>query len=148
MNRYISQSTERAIYHRHISLCISPARPPKRSFIRVKYYNQCVRIHDILALVMEREMFDTFMSTLAQETNDALNDLLSNVPQDCGTQEQFPETIFQHHMGEFDVYFKKAMTGQYWSMYIHNGKQSAQGSDANSTYQRCRWLHQHTARND
>ena len=96
-------------------------------FIRGKYYNRCVRIHDILALVMERKIYDTFMSTLTQEMKDALNDLLSNVPQDCGTQEQFLETspIFQQHMGEFDVYLKKAMDGdlgptaQYWSMYVH-----------------------------
>ena len=51
-------------------------------FIRGKYYNPCVRIHDINDLVMEREMYDTFMSTLAQGTKDALNVLLSNVPQD------------------------------------------------------------------
>ena len=71
-------------------------------------------------------MYDTFMSTLFQEMKDTLNDL-SNVPQDCGTQEQFLETspIFQQHMGEFDVYLEKAMdgdlgpTGQYWSMYVH-----------------------------
>ena len=96
-------------------------------FIRGKYYNRCVRIHDILALVMERKMYDTFKSTLAQETKDALNDLLSNITQDCSTQEQFLEAspIFQQHMGEFDVYFKKAMNGdlgptaQYWSMYVH-----------------------------
>ena len=50
------------------------------SFIRGKYYNRCVRIHDIFALVMERKMYDTFMSTLTQEMKDALNDFLSNVP--------------------------------------------------------------------
>ena len=81
------------------------------SFIRGKYYNRCVRFHNIFSLVMERKMYDTFMSTLAQETKYALNDLHSNVTQDCGTQEQFLKTspIFKQHMGEFDVYFKKAM---------------------------------------
>ena len=47
------------------------------SFIRGKYYNRCVRIHDILALVMERKMYDTFMSTLTHEMKDAINDLSS-----------------------------------------------------------------------
>ena len=97
------------------------------SFIRGKYYNRCVGIHDILALVMEKKIYDTFMSTLTHEMKDALNDLLSNVPQDCGTQEQFLKTspIFQQHMGEFDMYLKKAIDGgigptvQYWSMYVH-----------------------------
>ena len=50
------------------------------SFIRGKYYNRCVRIHDIIALVMERKIDDTFMSTLTQEMKDVFNDLLSNVP--------------------------------------------------------------------
>ena len=59
------------------------------SFIRGKYYNRCVRIHEILALVMERKMYDTFMSTLTHVMKDALNDLLSNVPQDCRTQNSF-----------------------------------------------------------
>ena len=74
------------------------------SFFRGKYYNRCVRLHDILALVMERKMYHTFMSTLTHEMKDAINDLLSNVPQDCGTQEQFLKTspIFQQHMGEFE----------------------------------------------
>ena len=97
------------------------------SFIRGKYYNQCVRIHDILALVMERKMYDTFMSTLTHQMKYTLNDLLSNIPQDCGTQEQFLKTsqIFQQHMGEFDVYLKKTMDGdrgptvQYRSIYAH-----------------------------
>ena len=69
-------------------------------------------------------MYDSFMSTLTHEMKDVLNDLLSNVPQDCGTQEQFLETspIFQQHTVEFDVYLKKAMDGptvQYCSMYVH-----------------------------
>ena len=97
------------------------------SYIRCKYYNRCVRIHDILALVIERKMYDTFMSTLSHEMKDVLNDPLSNVHQDCGTQEQFLKTspIYQQHMGEVDVYLKKAMDGalgptvQYLSMYVH-----------------------------
>ena len=34
------------------------------SFIRGKYYNRCVQIHDILALGMERKLYDTFISFL------------------------------------------------------------------------------------
>jgi hypothetical protein len=82
-------------------------------FIRGKYYNSCVRIHDILALVMERKMYDSFLSTLDQERKDSLADLLANVPQDCSSQEQYLDAspIFQRHMAEFDVYFKRAING-------------------------------------
>ena len=67
----------------------------------------------MISLLSSWKMYDTFKSTLTQEMKDALNDLLSNVPQDCGTQEQFLEIslIFQQHMGEFDEYLKKAMDG-------------------------------------
>ena len=84
-------------------------------------------------------MYDTFMSTLTQEMKDALNNLLSNVHQDCGIQEQFLDTspIFQHHIGEFDVYLKKNNGWRTWPncpILEHAcpyGKQSAQGPNAN-----------------
>ena len=37
-------------------------------FIRGKYYNRCVRVHDILALAMERKLYESFKSTLPQES--------------------------------------------------------------------------------
>ena len=110
--------------------------------IRGKYYNRCVRIHDIISLVMERKMYDTFMSTLAQERKDALDDLISNVTQDCGTQEQFLETspIFKQHMGEFDVYecddLRPCPSFPILEHVCLYGKKSAQEPDASSTYQR------------
>ena len=94
-------------------------------------------------------MYDTFVSTLTHEIKDALNDLLSNVTQDCGTQEQFLKTspIFQQHTGGIPRVFEESDGWRSWpncqilELVCPYGKQIAQGPDANSTYQLCQWLH-------
>jgi hypothetical protein len=96
-------------------------------FIRGNYYNRCTRIHDILALVMERKWYENFLSTLAPECKDALDDFFASVPQDRSMQIHYLETspIFQEHMHEYDLYFTRAMNGdvgptaQYWTMYVY-----------------------------
>ncbi|KAJ8031889.1 hypothetical protein HOLleu_25241 [Holothuria leucospilota] len=95
-------------------------------FIRGKYYNRCVRIHDILALAMERKVYNSFKSTLTQEVQDAIEGLLAVVPQDLNAQEQFLNThpIFQDHMDQYELFLKDVMNGklgptaQYWSLYV------------------------------
>ena len=96
-------------------------------FIRGKYYNRCVRIHSILALVMERKLYERFLQTLPQEAKDDMKDVLAEVPEDIETQEQFLSShpLFMEHMQQFDLFFDKVMDGelgptaQYWSMYIY-----------------------------
>lgn len=96
-------------------------------FIRGIYYNRCVRIHDILALAMERKIYDSFKSTLKQERQAAINDLLADVPKDVDGQEQFLNThplFFQDHIDQYEQFFNDVMNGklgptaQYWSMYV------------------------------
>lgn len=95
-------------------------------FLRRKYYNRCVRIHDILALAMEKKLYDNFMSTLTQERQDTIKHLLVEVPPDVNAQEQFLNThpLFQDHMNQYELCFKDVLNGklgpttQYWSMYV------------------------------
>ncbi len=96
-------------------------------FIRGKYYNRCPRIHAILALVMERKLYESFLSTLDSERRDALDDFFAHVPQDRNMQTHYLESslIFRQHMQEYDMYFTGAMNGalgptaQYWTMYVY-----------------------------
>lgn len=96
-------------------------------FIHGKYYNRCVRIHDLLALVMERKMYDSFLSSLTQEKQGAIIDLIADIPQDQRMQEAFLEdsAIFKEHMSEFEAYFQTAIKGnlgptaKYWSVYVY-----------------------------
>ena len=83
-------------------------------FISEKYYNRCVRIHDILALTMERKLYGSFKSTLPQERLNAVKDLLDEAPMDINEKEEFLNThqLFKTHMDQYEVYFKDVLNGQ------------------------------------
>ena len=61
-------------------------------FIRGKYYNHCTSFHDILALVTERKLYESFLATLSSERKDALDDLFANVLQQIGMQTHYLKT--------------------------------------------------------
>ena len=96
-------------------------------FIRGKFYNRCARIHDILALAMERKLYESSICTLDPEKKNALNEAIFSIPPDREKQEQFLKTneVFQQHMDEYEVYFQKSLSGdlgptaQYWTIYIY-----------------------------
>lgn len=96
-------------------------------FIRGKFYNRCVRIHDILALVMEMKLYASFWSTLPQDRKDAIEELLAEVPSDLKAQEEFlgAQPLFAEHMQQYEQYFQKVLNGelgptaQYWAIYVY-----------------------------
>ena len=45
-------------------------------FIRGKYYNRCTMIHEILATVMERKLYERFISNLPQEDQKSILECL------------------------------------------------------------------------
>ena len=93
-------------------------------FIRSKYYNRGVQIHDMLAAVMERKMYNSILLTLSEDEKDEVSVLLANVPGEYSILSQYLEdsSIFRQHMAEFDIYCKRAINGdlgsmaQYWSI--------------------------------
>ena len=108
-------------------------------FICGKYYNRCTPIHDILALVMERKLYESFLSTLDSECGDALDDFFAHVPQDRSMQTHYLKSslIFRQHMQEYDMHFTGAMNGALGPILDHvclHGKQSPQESDVCSAY--------------
>ena len=73
----------------------SPSR-----FIHSKFYNRCVRIHDILALVMEMKLYASFLSTLPHDMRDAIEEILAEVPFDLNSREEVlkGQYILRDHM--------------------------------------------------
>ena len=96
-------------------------------FIRGKYYNRCVRVHSILALVMERKLYESFVQTLSQEIQDDIKYLLTEVPVNVDATEQFisDHPLYIEHMQQYEQFFENVMSGelgptaQYWCMYIY-----------------------------
>ncbi len=110
-------------------------------FIRGKYHNCCTRIQDILALVMERKLYESFISTLDSERRDAFDDFFAHVPQDRSMQTRYLESslIFRQHIQEYDIFH----WNNEWCPWPNcpildhvclHGKQSPQESDVCSVY--------------
>ena len=96
-------------------------------FIRGKHYNRCVRIHDILALAMERKLYESFQLTLLPGKLDEIKDILKDIPDDVNLQEEFlsKNKCFQEHMAQYEQFFqdvikgKHGPTAQYWGIYLY-----------------------------
>lgn len=96
-------------------------------FIHGRYYNRYARIHQILALAMERKIYESFKSTLQHERLNDIKALLADLHEDVETQEQFLEShpLFQDHLDQYELFFSDLMIGQlgptaqYWSIYVY-----------------------------
>lgn len=118
MGTYINESGAEYL----LTECEILAEGSLNGLIRGKYYNRCSRVHDIFALVMERKLYSSVLSTLSQDRRDALSTWLKAAPRECSDMEPFLETsqIFRDHMMQYEKYFTDAMEGtlgptaQYW----------------------------------
>ena len=96
-------------------------------FIRRKYYNRCTRIHEILAAVMERKLYQNFLTTLPHETQDYLQTWLQESPHESTEVKTFLEAspLFRDQMEQYEQYFINVMQGelgptaQYWCGYVY-----------------------------
>lgn len=82
-------------------------------FMREKDYS-CSRICEILALAMERKMYDSFMSVLPRERNGDIKSLLVDVPEDANAHEQFHNnnSLLQDHKNQYKLFFKDVIDGK------------------------------------
>ena len=96
-------------------------------FIKGKFYNRCVRIHQILASVMERLLFQRFLCTLSEEARTDMSYLLQDAPFEAKPIEEYlaVNDSFHGHLKSYNIFFKQVMDGQlgptaaYWSTYVY-----------------------------
>ena len=92
-----------------------------------KYYNRCSRVHEILAVAMERKLYESFLSDLPCEKRDAMCRWLQESTKDHNEMEQSLEAdqMFKDHMSDYKKFFSDVMKGgmgstaQYWCTYIY-----------------------------
>ena len=92
------------------------------SFIKGKTYNRCVRIHELLANVLERKLYDCFISSLNCETRDEFLFTMENM---SSIDESETHPVIATFLREYQIFFEKAIEGKlgkmfrYWSIYIY-----------------------------
>ena len=95
-------------------------------FIKGKHYKRCSRIHQILAVVMERKLYESFLTTVSEEVKDDVSSLLRELIPEAATEESLRSSAkLTEHLELYEKFFSKAMEGgmgptaQYWCCYIH-----------------------------
>ena len=95
-------------------------------FLKGKYYNRCTRIHQLLANVLEKKVYECFLTTITIEEYDAFRNLMDNVPSDVNNLEEYLDNpTITHHMNMYENYLQLLIQGshgptaQYWAIYIY-----------------------------
>jgi hypothetical protein len=93
-------------------------------FLRGKFYNRCTRIHQIVAAVMERTMFQRYLEDAPDEVKQVCTELASHQSTDMDSVSTNSEDIAVAVKG-FESFFHGLLDGsggklaQYWAIYVY-----------------------------
>ncbi|XP_030837116.1 uncharacterized protein LOC105437992 [Strongylocentrotus purpuratus] len=96
-----------------------------RGFVKGKFYNRCLRIHELLANVLEKKLHSRFLRDLNEEDRISFQEVMSTVPEDPErVEDHLSDSVVTRHIQMYDDYFKAVLNGslgktaQYWTTYI------------------------------
>jgi hypothetical protein len=94
-------------------------------FMKGKFYNRCTRIHQILAAVMEQELFSNFLRSIRDEESLATELMSSNNITVEYCQDIVGNASFVNLMKRYEIFFhdvldgKHGSTAAYWAIYVY-----------------------------
>lgn len=94
-------------------------------FLRGKFYNRCVRIHELLANVLEMKLYDLFLQDLPQDENESFQDIMDAIPVEKSQVEaHLSDPLVTQHLQKYEEFFHSVMDGshgqtaQFWGIYV------------------------------
>ena len=95
-------------------------------FMRGKFYNRCVRVHEILALALESLLFEEFLGTLSDDDMTRCDILRASLPENVDEDVAMlgDSLEFKSIAKQYQAYFKyvcnggRGPTAQYWGQYV------------------------------
>lgn len=94
-------------------------------FMKGKFYNRCTRIHQILAAVMERELFSKFLKLMEDDESLATEMMSSNNITVEYCQDIVDNASFVNLMKRYESFFHEVIDGKhgstaaYWAIYVY-----------------------------
>lgn len=108
-----------------LSECDVLAEESMMGFIKGKFYNRCSRIHELLAITLEKKLHNRILADYSKEENHAIHSLMSSVPSDPSSAEEYLDTAVVHlNFKAYKEFFQAVLRGflcataQYWGIYI------------------------------
>ncbi|XP_068240150.1 uncharacterized protein [Palaemon carinicauda] len=92
-------------------------------FMKGKFYNHCIRIHELLANVMEQKLYDRFVQDLAEEEYQAFQDVMMMIPSNQ-IEDHLSDPVVMQHLLKYEECFYSVMEGtispmaQFWGTYV------------------------------
>lgn len=93
-------------------------------FLKGKFYNRCTRIHQILAGVMEREIFSKYLDLMKDENSFALAMMCDSDSSGEHCERVANDPRFVELMKRYELFLHECMGGKYgstaayWSIYL------------------------------
>ncbi|KAK4309970.1 hypothetical protein Pmani_018437 [Petrolisthes manimaculis] len=94
-------------------------------FLKGKFYNRCIRIHELLANVLEIKLHNRFLQDLSQEEYESFRDLMDAIPREQSkVEDHLTDPIITQHLQKYEEFFHSVMDGshgqtaQFWAIYI------------------------------
>ena len=96
-------------------------------FMKGKYFNRCTRIHQILATVLEKLLYQAFLETMTDEERDEISIVMNGAPESEEFLLEYLENNveFCRHLSSFETYFNRTIRGDfgptaaYWATYVY-----------------------------
>lgn len=95
-------------------------------FLKGKFYNRCTRIHEIVAIAMERALFAKYKENLCDDDALSLEGVMFT---DYDNEQSIPvvinDILFKDLLEKYDAFFHNVVDGQlgstaaYWAIYIY-----------------------------
>ena len=92
------------------------------AFIKGKHHNCCSRAHEILTLMMESKLYESFLTTVSKKLKEDVSFLLKEVIPEAVTEEFLRSSVKLTELLElYDKFFSKALDGGAWAQRISTG---------------------------
>lgn len=96
-------------------------------FIKGKFYNRCTRIHELVANVLEKKMYERFVLGIPAEEYEEFLTVMQTVPTEPSMMKaaHLEDPVILQHLQKYEDFFERILSGdigsttQFWGIYIY-----------------------------
>ena len=82
------------------------------AFIKEKFYNRCIRIHDLLANVMEQKLYEHFIQEIPEEKYNNFQEVMTTIASEPSQVEEcLSNPVIIQYLQMYEEYFQSVLDG-------------------------------------
>ena len=81
-------------------------------FIKEKFYNRCIRIHELLSNVMEQNLYERFIHEIPEEEYNTFQEVLATISSEPSqVEEHLSNPVITQYLQMYEEYFQSVLDG-------------------------------------